>query len=133
MPTYDYRCLNCKRRFDVFLTYAEYGVKVVLCPHCQSDQITRRINKVRVARPDSARLQDLSDPARLAAVDDDPVALGRMMREMGQQTGEELGPEFDEVVDRLEKGQSPDDIERELPDLGSSPAGGNSFSAGEDF
>ncbi len=31
--------------------------------------------------------------------------------------GEDMGSEFDEVVERLEKGQSPEDIERELPDL----------------
>jgi hypothetical protein len=31
--------------------------------------------------------------------------------------GEELPPEFDEVVDRLEKGQSPEEIEKEVPSL----------------
>jgi len=32
--------------------------------------------------------------------------------------GEELPPEFNEVVDRLESGQSPDEIESAIPDLG---------------
>ena len=41
------------------------------------------------------------------------------MRKMGKEMGEELPPEFDEVVDRLEMGQSPEDIEKDLPDLGS--------------
>jgi hypothetical protein len=45
--------------------------------------------------------------------------MGRFMRKMGNELGEEMPPEFDEVVDRLEKGQSPDEIEKELPDLGS--------------
>jgi hypothetical protein len=36
-----------------------------------------------------------------------------------------MGPEFDEVVNRLEKGQSPEDIERDLPDLGSDGGGLN--------
>jgi hypothetical protein len=36
-----------------------------------------------------------------------------------------MGPEFDEVVDRLERGQAPEDIERDLPDL----AGGGELSA----
>jgi hypothetical protein len=40
-----------------------------------------------------------------------------MMRKMGTEMGEEMPPEFGEVVDRLEKGQSPEDIEKELPDL----------------
>jgi hypothetical protein len=30
-----------------------------------------------------------------------------------------LPAEFNDVVDRLEKGQSPEDIEKEMPDLGS--------------
>jgi hypothetical protein len=41
-----------------------------------------------------------------------------MMRKMSAEMGEDLGPEFDEVVDRLEKGQSPEEIEEALPDLG---------------
>jgi hypothetical protein len=40
------------------------------------------------------------------------------MRKMSSEMGEDLGPEFTEVVERLEKGQSPEDIEQELPDLG---------------
>jgi uncharacterized protein (DUF433 family) len=32
--------------------------------------------------------------------------------------GEDLPPEFDDVVDRLEAGQSPEEIESALPDLG---------------
>ena len=60
----------------------------------------------------------LTIPAALAGLEEDPQALGRMMRKMSREMGEELGPEFDEVVDRLEKGQSPEDIEAALPDLG---------------
>jgi uncharacterized protein (DUF433 family) len=41
-----------------------------------------------------------------------------MMKKMGRETGEELPAEFDEVVDRLEAGQSPEEIESALPDLG---------------
>ena len=51
-------------------------------------------------------------------MDDDPKAMGQMMRKMGKKMGEDLPPEFNEVVDRLESGQSPDEIESALPDLG---------------
>jgi len=40
-----------------------------------------------------------------------------MMRQMGGELGEELPPQFDEVVDRLEAGQSPDEITNAIPDL----------------
>lgn len=130
MPNYPYRCLDCKRRFELFLTYAEYGQKTIRCPHCASEHVQRRITRVRVARSDDSRLDDFGDMAGLEGLEDDPRALGRVMRKMSREMGEELGPEFGEVVDRLEAGQSPEDIEQALPDLGSD--GGDDFSAGGD-
>ncbi len=44
---------------------------------------------------------------------------------MSKEVGEDLGDVFDEVVSRLEAGQSPEDIEREIPELGSDEAGGD--------
>jgi hypothetical protein len=49
--------------------------------------------------------------------------MGRMMRKMGRELGEDMPPEFDDVVDRLEKGQSPEDIEKDLPDMGGGELG----------
>jgi hypothetical protein len=37
--------------------------------------------------------------------------------------GEDMGPEFDEVIDRLESGQSPEEIEEAVPDLGGEAGG----------
>jgi len=119
MPAYDYRCLDCRKRFDIFLTYSEYGTRPVACPHCGSSNVQRRINKVRIARSDSSHLAQMADPANLGAIDQDPRTLGRMMREMSGEIGEDMGPEFNEVVSRLEKGDSPEAIERAMPDLGS--------------
>ncbi len=118
MPTYDYICLNCRKRFDVFLSYKEYGVKPVHCSHCGSDNIRRRVPRVRVLKGDEARLGALSDPSKLAGLENDPVALGKMFREMGGALGEEMPPQFDEIVDRLESGQSAEEIESAIPDWG---------------
>jgi putative FmdB family regulatory protein len=117
MPIYQYRCLNCKKRFEVFLSYKEYGAKNVLCPHCTSEQVQRRIGRVRIAKSEESRLDDLTDTTNLEGLENDPRALGRMMRKMSNEMGEDVGPEFDEVVDRLESGQSPEDIEKAIPDL----------------
>jgi len=118
MPAYDYRCLNCRKRFDIFLTYSEYGTKVVKCPHCGSENVERRIGKVRIGRSPDARMSEMADPAQLENMDRDPRTLGRMMRQMSGEIGEDMGAEFNEVVSRLEKGESPDDIEHAMPDLG---------------
>ncbi len=118
MPTYDFICLDCRKRFDVFLTYKEYGVKPVTCSHCGSSNIRRRVPRVRILKSEEARMEQFADPSMLNGIDDDPKALGQMMRKMGKEMGDELPPEFDDVVDRLEAGQSPEEIESALPDLG---------------
>ena len=123
MPIYQYRCLNCKKRFEVYMSYAEYGTRPVQCTHCGSDQVLRRIGRIRIAKSEESRLDDLAGPEALAGLEDDPRELGRMMRKMSSEMGEDMGPEFDEVIDRLEAGQSPEDIESDLPDLGGPESG----------
>lgn len=118
MPMYPYRCLNCKKRFEIFMSYTEYGTLPISCPHCGDTNVTRRINRVRIARSTDSMLDNLDDPSSLEGLEDDPKAMGQMMRRMGAEMGEDLGPEFHEVIDRLESGQSPEEIEAALPDMG---------------
>src|SRR4030067_1360346 len=127
MPYYPYRCADCKKRFEIFLSYSEYGTHPVYCPHCGSQNVWRRISRVRFARSEESRLENLSDLDNLDGLEDDPRALGRMMRKMGQEIGEDAGPEFDEGINRLESGQSPEEIESALPDLGGGPHHGGGY------
>ena len=123
MPTYDFICNACEKRFEIFLTFSEYGKKTVHCAHCESTNVRRRMTKVRIARSDESRLESAAnDFSGLEGLEDDPKALGRMMRKMGGEMGEDLPPEFNDVVDRLEAGQSPEEIESALPDLGADNA-----------
>lgn len=52
--------------------------------------------------------------------EDDPRSLGRFMRKVASQArddgAEAFGPEFDEVVNRLERGETPEDIEAHMGD-----------------
>ena len=124
MPTYDFICNNCEKRFEVFMTFSEYGKKAVYCSHCESENVRRRMTKVRIAKSDESRVESMANGfPGLEGMEDDPKALGQMMRKMGNETGENLPAEFNEVVDRLEAGQSPEEIESALPDLGSGDSG----------
>lgn len=118
MPAYDFICLNCRQGFDVFMSYSEYGSKPVSCPHCGSRDVRRRMTRVRIARSEESRAESLMGESALEGMENDPRAMGQMMRKMGKEMGEDLPPEFDDVVDRLEAGQSPEEIESALPDLG---------------
>ena len=126
MPTYDFICNTCEKRFDVFLTFSEYGKTSVACAHCGSERVRRRMTRVRIAKSEESRMDSMADDfSGMEGLEDDPKALGRMMRKMGREMGEDLPPEFDDVVDRLESGQSPEEIESALPDLGGGDAGGD--------
>ena len=77
------------------------------------------MTKVRIAKSEESRMDSMAnDFSGFEGLENDPQAMGRMMRKMGKEMGEELPPEFDEVVDRLESGQSPEDIESSIPELG---------------
>jgi len=126
MPTYDYICLTCHQHFDIFLSYSEYGAKQVLCTLCGSADVKRRLNRIRVLKSEGSRMENMADDfSGFEGLEDDPKALGSMMRKMGKEMGEDLPPEFDDVVGRLESGQSPEEIESALPDLGAGVAGGD--------
>ena len=108
------------------MTFSEYGKKPVLCTHCQSKDVRRRMTKVRIAKSDSSRIESAADDfSGMEGIEDDPKALAKMMKKMGKEMGEELPSEFNEVVDRLEAGQSPEEIESAIPDLGLDDAGGD--------
>ncbi|MCO5188911.1 MAG: zinc ribbon domain-containing protein [Anaerolineae bacterium] len=132
MPTYEFRCETCGRASRLFFTYAEYDDATPQCAHCGSMQLRRRIGRITIAKSEDARMDALLDDPMLDSIDeDDPRALGRFMRKMSAETGEDLGEEFGEVVDRLEKGQSPEEIEKAMPDLADEGAGG--FGGMDDF
>jgi hypothetical protein len=81
--------------------------------------VVELIGRVAVAKSEDSRLDDLADPSMLGGLDeDDPKSIGRWMRKMSSEMGEDLGPEFDEVVGRLEAGEDPESIEESMPDLG---------------
>lgn len=120
MPFYEYECLACGKPARLFMTFAEFDQTEPVCPQCNSTELRRRISRVSVAKSEDSRMDSLMDDSALAGLDEeDPKALGRFMRKMSSEMGEDMGEEFGEVVDRLEKGESPESIEESMPDLGS--------------
>jgi putative FmdB family regulatory protein len=122
MPIYEYRCQACRRRVTIFLrSFAEAANSATQCPRCGSNNLERMVSRVAVLRSEESRLDTLADPSSLGDLDEnDPKSVARWMRKMGTETGEDLGDEFHEVVDRLEAGENPEEIEKTMPDLGES-------------
>jgi putative FmdB family regulatory protein len=119
MPIHEYQCTNCGQKARKFWrTFSEVDDASLECPSCGEHRFRRLVSRVAVLRSEDAQLNDLSDPSSLAGLDeDDPRSLGRWLRKMSREMGEDMPPEFDEVIHRLESGQSPEEIEESMPEL----------------
>ena len=125
MPIYEYGCYDCHKRVNVFFrSFADVETKEVTCPRCGGTHLKRLVSKVAFVRSEESRLENLADPGSLAGLDEsDPKSIGRWMRKMSNEMSEDLGEDFDEVVNRLEAGEDPESIEKSMPELGSGGGG----------
>lgn len=120
MPIYEYGCYDCRKRVNVFFrSFSEVETKAATCPRCGGVNLKRLISRVAFVRSEESRLENLADPSSLAGLDEnDPKSIARWMRKMSSEVGEDLGEDFNEVVDRLEAGEDPESIEKSMPELG---------------
>ena len=118
MPIYEYRCQDCRRRVSLFFRSFSAIPDEPACPRCRGTNLTRLMSRVAVLRSEESHMDDLTDPSGLGDLDEnDPKSMARWMRKMSAETGEEMPEEFDEVMGRLESGQTPEEIEESMPDL----------------
>lgn len=117
MPVYEYHCLDCDRVFSRFF-WKMVDAEGARC-RCGSARLEQLVSRVSMHRSTESRLDNLADPSKWGDIDEnDPKSLARMMRKLGQEMGEDLGPELNEVVDRLEAGEDPESIEASLGPAG---------------
>ena len=119
MPIYEYYCFDCRKRVSVlFRTMAEADAGASVCPDCSGERLRRLMSRLRVLRSEENRIESMADdPALLSGLEqEDPRALAHFMRKMSDETGEPLDAEMNEVMDRLESGESPESIESSMPD-----------------
>jgi putative FmdB family regulatory protein len=44
MPTYEYECQDCKKKFTVIQSISEYGKTKASCPKCKSAKVKQSIS-----------------------------------------------------------------------------------------
>lgn len=106
MPIYEYRCLACTRRTSVFVRSVNAAVHAN-CEHCGSTKLTRLLSKFAVHKG----AVNFDDPSSLDGFDDsDPRTMARFARQMAEESGEDMGAEFEEMVGRMEAGENPEEF-----------------------
>ncbi len=113
MPIYEYRCGDCGCRFSK-LVLRPSGASSLSCPRCNSGNISRLFSSFRMVRAGSEEeaLEDVfSDSKLLEGLErNDPRALAECGRRMARVAGEDLGPEYEEMLNRLEAGEPPEEV-----------------------
>jgi putative FmdB family regulatory protein len=137
MPLYEYRCKNCRRKVSV-LVKGFSGAGDVTCNFCGGKDLTRLFSTFATVRTDQDIYGDILDDSALVnrMMHNDPTAMVEWSRRMGGTDGEKA-PEYQEMVERLERGESYESVMPEMQKriLGEEPAAGpgaESASGGED-
>jgi putative FmdB family regulatory protein len=111
MPIYEFRCNNCHKRLTVFQRNINAPATAV-CPNCGGSDLRRLVSRFAVVRNEDQMLDSLDDDSLLSGVDEnDPRSVAAWARKMQSKMGEDIDPQFDEMIDRMEAGESPDDLD----------------------
>ncbi len=111
MPLYEYRCTSCRKRVTILTLRASEAVDAV-CEHCGARTLERLMSRFAMGRSDEARLDRLSDPSNLNGLDEnDPASVGRWMKRMSREMGDEVGggSDIDEMAEEMATGGAADD------------------------
>jgi len=105
------------------------------CPQCASVRLHRLVSRVAVMKSEESRLENMADPSMMSGLEnEDPRALASFMRQMSNEMGEPIDPEMNEMIGRLEAGESPEAIEQSMPGLADGAAmGGGMDGLGSSF
>lgn len=141
MPIYEYYCPDNNTVYQFFAKTLAQGKLVPKCPDNPKFRMQKALSTFAVktggkksaedkAGGDAGGVPDASgDPAEdarmeaamnameseFSSVDEnDPRAMGRMMRRMSELTGEKIDGEMEEVVRKLEEGADPEALEEQL-------------------
>ncbi len=134
MPIYEYYCSENHTVYQFFAKTIAQGNSIPRCPDNPKFKLTKMVSSFAITKGDTgepptsdheAMGEDPADSKMEAAMaamekefasvdENDPKAMGRMMRRMAEMTGEKLDGEMEEVVRKLEEGADPDSLEEQL-------------------
>ena len=136
MPIYEYYCPDNHTVYQFYAKTLAQGKTIPQCPDNPKYRMVKCVSSFAVTRggkgdetpPAEAGGDDAADDGRMEAAmsamekefahvdENDPRAMGRMMRRMAEMTGEKLDGEMEEVVRKLEEGADPESLEDALGD-----------------
>ncbi len=117
MPIYEFRCDDCRRRVEIY-TQGFSPPSGKICPHCGSSNLTRIFSSfaLRRSKNDTSVYDDILSDSKLTRglMQNDPRALAEWSRKMSHAADEDITPESEELMDRLDHGEDVSDVIEEM-------------------
>jgi putative FmdB family regulatory protein len=117
MPIYEYRCNSCRRRVEVFVQGFS-PPESPTCDRCSSEDLSRIFSRfaVRKSKSDKGVYDDILSDTKLTRglMGNDPRALAEWSRKMSRAADEDVTPESEELMDRLDHGEDVSEVIEEM-------------------
>ena len=150
MPIYEFYCPDNHTIYQFYAKTIAQGQTIPKCPDNPKFRLKKMVSgfaitsggtKEEPPKKDAPSDDPMDDPKMDAALgamekefssidENDPKAMGRMMRRMSELTGEKIEGEFEEVVRKLEEGADPDSLEDQLGPEGTAEDSGDPYGGG---
>ncbi len=109
MPLYEYQCQCCQHK--VTLYQMRFSQNLPSCPECGNNTLHRLFSTFSVRSKTYKDIyEDILSDSQLTRgmLRNDPRALAEWNRRMSQ--GEEVAPEYQEMIERMEAGEMPTNL-----------------------
>jgi putative FmdB family regulatory protein len=131
MPIYEFLCQDCNTIFNFFSSRVNTE-KRPACPKCGRKELERQVSHFAVigkakekeddplAGLDETKMEHALESLMREAEgmnEDDPRQMAQLMRKFSDKTGINLGDSMEEAIARMEAGEDPDAIEKDMGEL----------------
>ena len=131
MPIYEYFCDQCNVIFNFYSSRVNTA-KVPACPKCGKKELAKQISTFATISKTKGESEDQFsglDESKMEHAfeslmreaehvnEDDPKQMASLMRKFSSQCGVHLGESMEEAISRMEAGEDPEQVEKEMGDL----------------
>ena len=131
MPIYEYYCDQSNVIFN-FYSARVNTTKIPDCPKCGKKELSKQISTFATISKtkeegadqfsglDESKMEHAFESLMREAEhinEDDPKQMASLMRKFTSQSGVHLGDSMEEAISRMESGENPEDVEKEMGEL----------------
>ena len=130
MPIYEFYCSDCNKIYNFFSKRIDTETRPD-CPKCGRSDLERQVSMFatigkaseeddQFAGIDESKIEQALDSLMKDSEninEDDPKQMATLMRKFTERTGINLGDNMEEAISRMERGEDPEQIEKDMGDL----------------